>query len=159
MESERHLFKARLGDLDDCARERWKVWAQRACLRSYLIEQDGEVFIFAERHGSTDVKSLQKLLRTLSSHWKTLLPKFVKEEWLWLITAQEFDAAQQPQMPPTVDSKLIKTNAPPSPTAHDDEHVQILYCLSPQFAEQSHRMLEALRAAKHAPWRTTDPSI
>ena len=82
MESERHWFKARLGQLDDRVQERWKTWAQRACLRYYLVEQGGETLLSAERSGEADAKSIQKMLRTIASHWKSNIPKFGREEWL-----------------------------------------------------------------------------
>lgn len=148
MDAERHWFKARLGPLDECAQERWKNWAQRACRGFYLFEQGGESLISAERGGAADTRALGRLLRTLASHWKINIPKFGKEEWLWLITQQEFDdgAPTRPQSSNALPTEKVATSRTTPAIDIQREPIEFLHCLPPEFAERSQHMLMALRA-------------
>jgi hypothetical protein len=84
-------FQADLGRLSEAAESRWRTWASRKCCNFLLEPQEGgEWILHARRDVESDARTLQKLLRTLGSHWKMKVQTKAGRNWLRLITEDMF---------------------------------------------------------------------
>ena len=87
-------FQANLGRLSEAAEDRWREWASQKCENFSLTPSGGGEWILnARRAVESDKRSLQKLLRTLGSHWKMRIQKEAGKSWLQLITPETFAQA------------------------------------------------------------------
>ena len=71
------------------------MWASQRC-EDFLPTPNGdkgEWILNARRAVESDAKSLQKLLRTLGSHWKMRIQNEAGRSWLQLITPEAFAQA------------------------------------------------------------------
>ena len=88
-------FQANLGRLSEAAEDRWRAWASQKC-DDFLLPprgEEGEWILHARRAVESDAKTLQKLLRTLGSHWKMKIQNEAGRNWLRLITPEAFAQA------------------------------------------------------------------
>ncbi len=87
-------FQANLGRLSEAAERRWRAWASQKCCDFLLALQEGGEWILHARHDvESDARTLQKLLRTLGSHWKMKVQTEAGRNWLRLITLDTFAQA------------------------------------------------------------------
>ena len=106
-------FQANLGRLSEAAEDRWRAWASQKC-EDFLLaprEEEGEWILQAKRPVESDAKTLQKLLRTLGSHWKMKIRNEAGRQWLQLLTPEAFEQALKRDSNPELEEEAPKPRA------------------------------------------------
>ena len=144
-------FVADVGILEDATAARWIQWCRDKCV-AHAVERhdDGSISLYLQRNDEASVRARQRLLYTLGKSWSMPLGRR-GGGWLRLLTADEFAGAHA--LSSGSDCNAAETASPSTavPRVHGGlcagEHAAVILHLPADFAERSHDMLQALRAA------------